>query len=334
MSQANFYLLFKQVEIKQANAISSPLTYGFPAIGGFVGAIHNLSRKMQAYYPDAALNGVLIACNHYQLQAYRPHRYADYTFNQTRNPLLKDGSSPAFVEEGKIHLTVSLVVEVSVSEDLQDTLKDQQQAEDFTKTLSTLLLQQRIAGGSVFRIGNTKLFPLSSSNEITRQLQPAFVLMDAKQDLIAITKELQTGIKHQVLFNEVCPMKNEQDQPVLSHYSPNPKATALDALFEVACLHHIPTKSEKNTTTWDLSSVKEERGWLVPIPIGYQGIYPPFQPNELQHCRNPQYPSQYVEAIYSLGKWVFPYRLKDQFEQCFWHYTTPEENLYLYQQGA
>ena len=40
------YLMFKKVVIEGANTISSPLTYGFPAITGFLGSFHAMSRKM------------------------------------------------------------------------------------------------------------------------------------------------------------------------------------------------------------------------------------------------------------------------------------------------
>ena len=40
------YVLIKKIRILNANAISSPLTYGFPAISGFIGSVHALSRKI------------------------------------------------------------------------------------------------------------------------------------------------------------------------------------------------------------------------------------------------------------------------------------------------
>ncbi|MFC0322080.1 type I-F CRISPR-associated protein Csy2 [Gallibacterium melopsittaci] len=332
MSEANFYLLFKHIKLHQANAISSPLTYGFPAISGFVGAIHNLSRKMQQRYPDASLNGVLIACHHYELQAYRPHRYADYTFKQTRNPLKKDGSNAPIIEEGKIHLDLHLVVEVMTTPDFQDTLANPEKSAEFTHYLGELLAQQRIAGGSVLAIPDVELFTPSASDKLLRSIQPAFVLIEANQHLLAITKELQTGIKHHIANGEITMMKDENKQPLSSFYMANPNATELDALLEIACLHHIPTQSEKKTE-WNIHSAKQERGWLVPIPIGYQGIYPKFEAGELQNCRSPHYPSQYVEVIYGLGQWVFPYHLKDRFSQYFWRYTHTQDNLFLFTQG-
>jgi CRISPR-associated protein Csy2 len=45
------------------------------------------------------------------------------------------------------------------------------------------------------------------------------------------------------------------------------------------------------------------------MPIGYQGISELYDAGVMQNVRNPEYPSQYVETIYSLGKWVYPQRL-------------------------
>lgn len=332
MSEANFYLLLKNIQIRKANAISGPLTYGFPAISGFIGAIHRLNRTLQSDYPDITFDGVLIACNHYTLQTYRHHQYADYTFIQSRNPIKKDGSSSSFIAEGKIDLNVSLVIEVIASEELQDDLADDEKANKFVENIELLIKQQRIAGGYVLNSPTGQLFSLAEGEAILKKLQPAFILMDAQLHLAAITKELQTGFKHQIHNNQVQPVQDENQQPVLSYYPANPEATELDALLEIACLHHIPTQ-QQNSVKWTIKSAKQDRGWLVPIPIGYQGIYPPFNAGEMLNSRAPQYPHQYVETIYSLGQWVFPYRLQQQFEHCFWRYSNPQDNLYLYTQG-
>lgn len=112
MSDVSYYLLFDHIEIHGANAISSPLTYGFPSITGFLGAIHALSRKIESEYNQSiCLDGVMIACHDYELQIYRKNHFADYRFKLTRNPIGKNGKPQAIIQEGKVHLEVSLVVE-------------------------------------------------------------------------------------------------------------------------------------------------------------------------------------------------------------------------------
>lgn len=303
MSRVSHYLLLNRVEIENANAISSPLTYGFPAISGFMGAIHALNRKLVQSGYELDLSGVLIACHDIQVQRYRPHPYTDYTFNQSRNPIKKDGATAAIIEEGKAHLTVSLVVEIATSRSGKRALDDDQNT--FLNRCREIALCQRMAGGSVHAIKNVQLFHTASADDIKKLLLPAFVLIDARNDLVEITQELQKE---------------------------KPTATALDALIKVATLHHEPVDSSISSNGWKNRSVKTGRGWLVPMPVGFQAIAPQFEPGQLKNCRSNEFPSQYVEAVYSLGKWVFPYRLPNEFKNCFWRYSQ-SENLYLFSQS-
>lgn len=287
METLNYYLFFDHVKIHNANAISSPLTYGFPAISGFVGAIHALNRKIESTDP-IYLDGVLIACHECDVQVYRPNDYSDYTFRLTRNPVAKNGDTRAIIEEGRVHLDVSLLIEVKIEN--FEALYDDDQKNEFVNQMKQKLYQQRIAGGHVLDIGDAKLIPSDASDEtLANLLLPAFVLVEAQQDLQEITAELQ-----------------QQD----------PNATALDALIETAMLHHHPQEKEH----WQTTSVKQGRGWLVPIPLGYQAISPLFAAGKLQEARSNEYQSQFVECIYGLGKWVFPLRLKENLSQAFWRY--------------
>lgn len=295
------YLLFKRIHIENANTISSPITYGFPAVTGFLGAVHALSRKLQTLEAanNLCLDGVLIACHDCQPQVYRQTPYSDYSFNQSRNPLLKSGKTASIVEEGKCHLTLTLGMELLAEKPIS---KDQ--GTQLALQVQEMLMQQRIAGGSVRGFGGRQpahFFLLNDAWQMTRHLVPAFILMEAKKDLEELTAELQ---------------KNQ------------PEATALDALIDLACLHHIPV-GKNSSVQWQTRSAKTGRGWLVPIPLGYQGIAPAFAAGELANCRTKEYPAQYVEAVYSLGKWVFPHRIHD-FTRAFWRYRHQAENdLYL-----
>ncbi len=298
------YLVIKEIRIENANAISSPITYGFPAISGFLGAIHAIERELceNQLFSKIQLGGVLIACHSCEPQIYRVNPYREYNFNQSRNPLRKDGKTASIIEEGKVHLTVSLVVEVRRDEKLSPAEKEQ-----FLALIQKLIMSRRIAGGSVHGLHpENPVSYFSKARDIGPALFPAFVLMDARQDLVELTEQMQEK---------------------------NPEATALDALLDVAALHHIPT--EKNgSVEWTTHSAKTGRGWLVPIPLGFQGIARPFEPGVLQNCRTNEYPSQYVEAVYSLGRWVFPHRIPE-IDKAFWRYhTSAADNLYLVTQNA
>ncbi|WP_299330199.1 type I-F CRISPR-associated protein Csy2 [uncultured Psychrobacter sp.] len=302
------YLLIKKVVIDAANTISSPITYGFPAITGFLGSFHSMSRKMAQddELSDVSLGGVLLACHDCQPQMYRPNSYNNYTFNQTRNPIKKDGKTASIIEEGKCRLNMTFVVEVLAESKLTPEL----QATAMQKT-EQWIQQQRMAGGSVrglARFEPVQFFETDDISAVIPQLLPAFVLMDAQEEFTQIIDEVQAD---------------------------NPDATPLDALIDVCALHHIPKLQKNGDTKWSTISRKTGHGWLVPMPVGYQGISDLFDAGTMQNVRNPEYPSQYVEAIYSLGKWVYPQRLNsiggdNDIANAFWRYHyDAEQNLYL-----
>lgn len=301
------YILIKNIRIQNANAISSPMTYGFPAITGFTGAIHALSRKISAIpeLEEISLDGVLISCYECQPQTYREARYKEYTFNQTRNPILKSGKTASIIEEGRCHLRVSLIVGVYAEDDLEP-----EQQDCLLKTINIKIQQQRLAGGSV--IGLDRFNPVtfvkdSKIGDLTHSLLPAFILMNAEQDLTDITQQLQIN---------------------------NPEASALDALIATTTLQHIPIEDGNGAINWQTQSFKQGRGWLVPIPIGFQGISDCYEPDVMQNVRNPEYPSQYVEAIYGLGKWVFPHRINNLADALWYQQYDGAHNLYLVTQNT
>ena len=113
------------------------MTWGFPAITAFVGLMGALERKLGA---DSGLqfNGVGVVCHRFEAQT---HRGYTHSFHLSRNPVRKDGSTAGIVEEGRIHLDISLLFEVELSRNLLDETKRQQLAQ----TVATL----RVAGGSV-----------------------------------------------------------------------------------------------------------------------------------------------------------------------------------------
>ena len=71
--------------------------------------------------------------------------------------------------------------------------------------------------------------------------------------------------------------------------------------------------------------------------VGYQGVSPVMVPGKLKGSRCPQYDSQFVEPLYSLGKWVLTYRVLTDSEQnftgLFWHQDSDADDLYLLQQN-
>lgn len=302
MSQSNLlgYLVFDKVNIKEANGVSSPLTYGFPALTGFLGAVHALERKVKKdeRLKPFSFGGVLVASHSCTPLVYRPHSYADYTFRLKRNPILRSGKTASIIEEGRVDLCVSLVVEVYGSN------RSYAETPYLAQRSQILMQQQRIAGGRVEAFsGNSSSVSFCDEEEISglrHRLAPGFILMDAASELEDIYSE----------------MKNERE-----------KTTKLDALLEIGVLHHQPPNEDHKN--WTVKTCKRGRGWLVPIPVGYRGISKVMDGEDIENIRDPNHQAQYVETVYSCGRWVFPYRI-DSLSDAFWHYGFDErKNLYF-----
>ena len=135
-------LVVPRIRVQNANAISSPMTWGFPAITAFTGLMTALERRLGR---DAGivLNGVGVICHTFEAQVTT----AVYTkaFRLTRNPVLPDGSTAGIVEEGRVHLSVTLVFDVLVS----DAHRSASDRHSLAERVAEVLGGMRIAGGSV-----------------------------------------------------------------------------------------------------------------------------------------------------------------------------------------
>lgn len=295
------YLLIKNIQIENANAISGPLSYGFPALSSFLGFVHALSRQLKEHeeLSKLRLDGCLVACRDLQLHAYRTRSIRPYRFNQKRIPLSRDGKTASIIEEGRCHLTVHLAIGVY---GFRECMRHA-----FEAFIQERVMQHRIAGGSVVSLdakSAVTYIGAGDPDKLKKALFPAFVLMSAHEQLAMMMEEHPTELQID---------------------------TPLDVLIETATIHHMPPDDTAGNTHWSIKSMKQGRGWLVPIPVGYQGISSEIEAGQLINSRNPEYPAQYVEAIYSLGKWVFPNTIED-IDQAFWYQNyDAEQSLYLIQ---
>lgn len=150
--QPQAILTFPHLRVQNANAISSPLTHGFPSITAFTGLMWALERKLAQAGIPLRLHAVGVVCHHHQEQVTQGYVRS---FNLTRNPVDKDGSTAAIVEEGRIHLDISLVFTVSEKRVpgsnsaptlVQSAAEPMQQWAD---EAGQILSQMRVAGGSL-----------------------------------------------------------------------------------------------------------------------------------------------------------------------------------------
>jgi len=290
------YLVLSHIQIQNANSISG-LTWGFPAITQFLGFTHALTRKISNQYNgeyDAELTGCAVVSHSIQNKVYQPKQYADFEFIQSKNPpvLAKHKSaSPPIIEEGKMNLTVSLVIELGKPLTLTT-----EKIKEFEQKTEDLCYQMRIAGGTLLSIKNVKLLAASTQNQHTELLRkikrltmPGFVLLD----------------RHEYL--------QQHYQTLLTRHKeggPNEKPQLFDAWLDFSALKFkaIPelTKDREpdgNTNAkWEYIA-KPNTGYLIPLMTGYKAISELYEPNQVKNTRDDITPTRYVEAIHSVGEW-------------------------------
>ena len=295
MNRTKKYLLLRHVKIHNANAFSSPLTIGFPAMTAWLGAMHALERKLRQHeaLSDIRLTKLAISCHDFNLQTYKgPGDYVNSVII-TSNPLRKKGASferPPFIEEARVHLTISLLIEI-------DGLLPDRFSIFIEKTTETLM-GMKIAGGDILDFlpiqdpmeststRNSRLLLVDGENErevrrAIRSLMPGYVLVERRQLLKRKQEEL-----------------NQQD--------------ILQVMLDLLALHY---EYDDEQDSWHLQP-RKEKGWLVPIVTGFKGLTP------LGHVANQRDAStlhRFAEPVLTLGEFKMAHRF-DCIDDIMWHY--------------
>ncbi|MFL1906586.1 type I-F CRISPR-associated protein Csy2 [Plesiomonas shigelloides] len=229
-------LILPHLKIHNANALSSPFTIGFPAMTAWLGFVHALERKLnQAGLSDLMLHGAAVVSHRCDVQTHKGEGDFVHSIIGTGNPLDKDGSRSAFIEEARCHLDVSLVIEWSGNE-------EQVQLPDFTQQLQAVIATMKVAGGDVLSVGKPSgksVITEEDAAQVLRQLMPGYVLIERRDLMI---EAMQQG------------------------------DDALDALLGYLTVHHGCEKLEDESVVW--RSQRKTSGWIVPIATGFQGISP------------------------------------------------------------
>ena len=312
----NALLVLPRLRVQNANTISSPLTWGFPAITAFTGLMTALERRMG---PQAGLtlHGVGVICHGFEPQVTQ----GGYTrsFHLTRNPVLQDGSTAAIVEEGRAHLDITLVFDVEL--DLSQS--GEAERAQLAAHIGELVAGMRVAGGSVmpalpgtFRNPPRPTLSLLPDKEEERAKQfsrlrrrwlPGFTLV-SRDDLL-------------------------QARP-LALQATQPGATLLDAWLDLSRINHRATRRQTpdETTGEALETIEwvtdTRLGWIVPIPVGFAPLTALHPPGTVAGARDASVPFQFVESVYSMGQWISPHRLS-AVEQLLWRPShDPATGLY------
>lgn len=308
---SNAYVIFERISVQDANCIAG-FTYGFPAITHFLGFGHALSRKLSVSQ-KLTLQGCAVICHQHQIHAYQPKEHRDYVFAQSKNPpstRTKAKETPPIIEEGKMDMTVSLVMvcpELNISRVAEINALRQ--------IIMNLAYQHRLAGGSIQNITAIHVLNLDQqklAKKLKRLLLPGFVLMD-RSDLLA---DHYQALKQQQPDAEL--MDAWLDFSALK-YQAEPKLKVDE--FEA---------TDKTEAEW-LRMDKPAKGWLVPITNGYKAISPVYPAGEVSNTRDGTTPVCFVEASHSIGEWRSLHRIQ-QISDMLWYYRH-EQDWYLCQQS-
>lgn len=287
------FILIPRLKIHNANAMSSPYTIGFPAITAWMGAVHALQRYLhQQGLTQVNFKKIAISCDKFDLQTYKGSGDFVHSIIGTSNPLDEKGRRPAFVEEARCHLMLSLLIEY----DRLDRNDDKNL--EFKKLITAQLPRMKWAGGDLLNVEPVEVETIAvdendeeSVRSTIRKLMPGHVIVE-RRDLI------------------INGMKEGQD--------------ALDALIDHLKVMHRAEQDDNGNVTW--ASIRKTPGWLVPIAVGFQGISPL---GKVKNQRNINMSHRFAESVVTLGEFVMPYRIKKLDDMLWQYHVDLEKNLYL-----
>lgn len=306
------YITLSHIQVQSANCVAG-ITYGFPAITSFLGFVRALSRKLQKSH-GLTLDGCAVVAHQHQLLTYKTDSYSDHYFSQTKNPAAGQyqqkyiGATPPVIEEGKMHLTVSLLIKC---QGFSGTDDDKLNLEQHIKNLS---LMHRLAGGVITDIKKVIYENIQNDNgfyQCRRRLMPGFILMDRSQYLTEHYATLKQNNPDAEMLNawlDFCSIKYQAE-------------AQLDEGEEL---------SSKSKAKWYLIE-KPRTGYLIPLMTGYQAISEVYPAGTVKNTRDSETPFCFVEAVYGIGEWLSPHRLTN-LDSAIWRYHYEEERYYLCKQ--
>ena len=286
------FLLIPHLKIHNANAMSSPYTIGFPAMTAWLGAVHALQRKLKQQGCDLNLNKVAVSCHDFNLQTYKGRGDFVHSIVGTANPLDKDGNRPAFIEEARCHLELSLLIEIESS--------SKRQRDQLLELVNGIVASMKFTSGDVLSAKPCTILNFDDDEDQSQQLRP-------------ILNKLMLG--HVLIERRDLVIQSMQDGK-----------DALDSVLDYLKVTHSSIQDEDGKVTW--TSKRKAQGWLVPIAVGFQGIS---ELGHAKNQRDVNTLHRFAESVLTLGEFVMPYRI-ESIDQLLWQYHVDlENNLYLCQ---
>ena len=287
-------LIIPHMIVHNANALSSPFTIGFPAMTAWLGATHALQRKLNSDgFKALKFTATAVLSHKADLQVHKG--VGDYVNSiiGTSNPIDKDGKRPAFIEEARIHLDVSLVIEFLGLEKLDE--------EKFIQRVSHhLKSRMKMASGDIFGFKKPIIDRVEEGEEddmkrVYRKLMPGYALVERRDLMI---EAMASGLD------------------------------AMDSLLSYVTIENSCQKDDDEKVLW--TSRRKSAGWIVPIATGFQAIselgYAKNQRDaDKLHC--------FAESVVTLGEFKMVYKINSLDEILWHYSVDKEHGLYLCEQN-
>ncbi len=289
---SKFYIAIKNLEVHNANASSSGYTIGVPAMTAWLGAMHALQRRLrQKSCKDIFLKKIAISYHKCDLQVYKGARDYKYSIIGTANPSdSKDGSGrPAFVEEARCHLKVSILIEL--------TNFNPDSRNELSTDIKSCLSLMKFAGGDIENdnINVNILNNHDSANfrkSVNQLLMPGFVLV-SRTDLI----EKVDGKDN------------------------------LDSLLQVLSVKVTVERNENgNIVERSRNKLLQHSSWLVPAVVGFKDLTGAI---EVPNQRSQDYEHHFVEPLITIGEFVMPYQCENIDSMMWYYEYDEDNGLYL-----
>ena len=288
------FFILKRLEIQNANALSSPISVGFPALPAWYGFIHALERKIR-YNPefqDVHFPAFALAAHEYNMHSIKSAPNSDASIVMQKYTAQATGSTlknASFIEKPKIDLTVSIMVNITGLDDVQH--------EAFCFKLKSLLQNMKIASGDLISkvtLSEKDIFEVDETNDDSirkaiLQLMPGYILIERKD----------------LLLN-------------------SPESSGLDTMLSHLSVMYDTSRDNKGKIT--KRSPQKAPGWIVPIGVGYRGIS---ALKNVKNQRDPSVPHQFAESLITLCEFKMPHHF-DSIDDILWYPDyIAEKNLYL-----
>ena len=287
-------LLIPHIRVHNANALSSPFTIGFPAMTAWLGAVHALQRKLNAEGFKLLFDAVGVISHQFDLQTYKGPGDFVSSIIGTANPVDKDGSRSAFIEEARCHVDVSLVIQ-------HDNIAKSEEEELIEKISHCLNANMKLAGGDILDFQPPKFY--RDFKKVRPKLMPGYAITerrDLMREAMEQGQDAMDAMLDYLAIHHSCQQQEQSGQTIVTWQS-----------------------QRKRTGNED------QRGWIVPIATGFHGIS---ELGQAKNQRDPETPHRFAESVVTLGEFKMPYKM-NRLEELLWHYhVEPENDLYLCQQ--